>query len=55
MADNDKAMEEGKMAASQGEPITANPYPEDSDEHGYWEEGHNFVTGSDEDGELIEE
>jgi hypothetical protein len=43
--------EEGKLAALQGKPVSLNPYPEDSDEHGKWAEGHDYVTGSDEDGE----
>ncbi len=53
--DNDKAMEEGKLAASQGEKASSNPYPDDSDEWGHWEEGFNFVKDSDEDGEPGDE
>ena len=41
--------EEGKSAASQGKPASANPYPPDSDDHEDWAEGHDYVSGSDDD------
>ena len=47
--------EEGKVAAQQGKPVSANPYPPDSDDHEDWAEGHDYVSGSDEDDELTDE
>ncbi len=43
--------EEGKLAASQGEPASSNPYPEDSEDHALWAEGYEYFIGSNEDGE----
>ena len=40
--------EEGKVAAQQGKPASANPYPPNSDDHEDWAEGHDYVSGSDE-------
>ena len=31
--------DEGRHARDRGDPITANPYPADSDEHRIWERG----------------
>jgi hypothetical protein len=47
--------EEGKLAASQGKPASANPYPPDSDDHEDWAEGHDYVSGSDDDDELMDD
>ena len=47
--------EEGKIAAQQGKPGSANPYPPDSDDHEDWAEGHDYVSGSDEDDELTDD
>jgi len=41
--------EEGKVAAQQGKPASANPYPPDSDDHEDWAEGYDYVSGSDDD------
>ncbi len=41
--------EEGKLAAQQGKPASANPYPPDSDDYEDWAEGHDYVSGSDDD------
>jgi hypothetical protein len=43
--------EEGKLAASQGEPASSNPYPKDSGERDLWEEGYEYVAESDDEGE----
>ena len=56
MADTDRdPFEEGKLAASGGMPIEANPYPAGSDEYGLWAAGHEYVTGSAEHGEPSED
>jgi hypothetical protein len=47
--------EEGKAAARQGKPASANPYPPDSDDHEDWAEGYDYVSGSDDDDELMDE
>jgi hypothetical protein len=43
--------EEGKLAASKGEPAASNPYPPGSEEHELWAEGYDYTTVADEDGE----
>jgi len=45
-------MEEGKLAAANGEPVSANPYPEDTENHEAWDEGWHYVHEVDEDGEV---
>jgi hypothetical protein len=47
--------EEGKSAARQGKPASANPYPPDSDDHEDWAEGHDYLSGSDDDDELADD
>ena len=37
----------GEIAAAQGEPATANPYPEESAEAEEWLDGHDYVTSRD--------
>ncbi|MBP1182978.1 hypothetical protein [Methylobacterium sp. PvR107] len=32
----------GRHARDRGDPITANPYPPESDEHGTWERGYRM-------------
>ena len=39
--------ERGEIAAAQGEPVTANPYPEESAEAEEWLDGHDYVTSRD--------
>ena len=34
--------DEGRHARDRGDPITANPYPADSDEHRIWERGYQI-------------
>ena len=45
----DRAFEEGKLAASQGVPATANPYDDEADERGSWEAGHEYASEHDDD------
>jgi len=45
-------MKEGELAASNGEALSTNPYPNDSEAHEEWAEGWWYVHNSDEDGEL---
>ncbi len=47
--------EEGKVAAQQGKPASANPYPPDSDDHEDWAEGYDYVSGSDDDDDMDDE
>jgi hypothetical protein len=44
-------MEEGKLAAANVEPKTANPYPPDTEAHEEWNEGWSHYHDVDEDGE----
>jgi hypothetical protein len=46
-------MDEGKLAASNGDALTSNPYPTDSEEHETWSEGWHYVHGTDEEGEPL--
>jgi hypothetical protein len=55
MATESDPFEEGKLAAQQGKPASANPYPPDSDDHEDWSEGYDYVSGSDEDDELTDD
>ena len=32
-------LEEGRHARDRGDPVSANPYPEDSEEHAAWRQG----------------
>ena len=34
--------DEGRHARDRGDPITANPYPENSDAHATWERGYRI-------------
>ena len=43
--------EEGKLAASQGQPASSNPYPKELGEHDLWEQGYEYAAGSDDEGE----
>ncbi len=47
--------EEGKIAASDGERISTNPYEKDSDEFDLWREGFKSHDETDDDGEEFEE
>ena len=44
--------EKGELAAIQGEPHAANPYPADSREAEEWLDGHDFATSTNENGIL---
>lgn len=46
-----EAMEEGKLAAANGEPLSANPYPQDSEDYEEWAEGWHYLQDVDEEGE----
>ena len=39
-------IDEGKVAALLGYHLSENPYPEGSDDHREWAEGHTSLTGS---------
>ena len=45
-------MEEGKLAAANGDPKTANPYPDASEAHVAWEEGWSYHHSVDDEGEA---
>lgn len=47
--------EEGKIAASEGERLSANPYEKDSDEFELWREGFKSHDEDDEEGDGYEE
>ncbi|MGN6286963.1 MAG: hypothetical protein ACTHM2_17590 [Afipia sp.] len=42
-ADDGDPFEQGKLARYNNEPRTANPYPENTEQHARWEAGYNFV------------
>lgn len=48
-------MEEGKLAAANGDPSSANPYASNSDEHEEWAEGWHCYHEVDEDGEPLDD
>ena len=45
-------MDEGKLAAANGLPLSENPYKQDTEEFESWAEGWHFYHDVDEDGEL---
>ncbi len=47
-------MDEGKLAAANGEPVALNPYAPNLEAHEEWLEGHSYVMATDEDGELLD-
>ena len=44
--------EEGELAAGNGEPPTANPYPAGSAEAEEWLDGHHYATSKDAEGTM---
>ena len=47
-------MEEGERAAANGEPLSANPYPEGSEAHEAWAHGWRHYHSENENGEPLE-
>ena len=48
MATSRGTIDEGKLAALLGRLLSENPYPESSDDHREWAEGHAAITESSE-------
>jgi len=46
MATSRGTIDEGKLAALLGKHLSDNPYPEGSDDHREWAEGHAAITES---------
>ncbi|MCB8838707.1 hypothetical protein [Aurantimonas sp. VKM B-3413] len=53
--DDHHCFDEGRLAAAQGKKQKDCPYPKDSDKYDTWQEGFEHVTGSDEEGEPLED
>jgi hypothetical protein len=51
MAGKPTPLEEGELAALQGELASTNPYPIGSEEHAEWEEGYRRGKDADEEAE----
>ena len=47
--------EEGKLAAFQKQDASTCPYPSDSDGYDKWRAGYDFVKGSDDEGEPLDD
>lgn len=48
MPDHSDPFEEGQTAARANIPAEANPYPDGSDKHALWADGHETVAGQQE-------
>jgi hypothetical protein len=48
-------MEEGKLAAADGKPVSDNPYPAGSDAHEQWAEGWHYYHSVVEEGEPLDD
>ena len=48
-------MQEGQLAAANGEPKEANPYPAETRKHDEWLEGWEYYHSTTDDGEINDE